>query len=115
MSFGGWVMYITPSTTSGEDSSFSVESAWNTHFISRCFAFADVIWVSGLCRHPLYPPEYISQFCGSRSVRKRRSPVTCARSSAPARQTRTTPGTIPRRRLIGRRPGPAPLRAAAEA
>ena len=57
MSFGGSVTYITPSTTSGVDSSFSVESVWNTHFISRSPALAGVICFSELCRQPFRFPE----------------------------------------------------------
>ena len=50
--FGGRTVYITPSTTSGVASNFSLASAgarvWKTHCSSRFLTLAGVICVSGL-------------------------------------------------------------------
>src|SRR3989442_15996345 len=61
-SFGRWVTYIIPSTTSGVDCHAPSTFPWNTHFCSRFATLPGVICRSGLCRLPEYPPEYVNQF-----------------------------------------------------
>src|SRR6185369_15802026 len=93
-SLGAWVRYITPSTTSGVDSNFSRDRAWNAHCNWRLPTLPGVICVNGLYLWLSVEPEYVSQFCGSLSACKIRSKVTCACNAPTAKITSNTRANI---------------------
>ena len=56
-SLGLWMVYMTPSTTSGVFSCLSSVRVWKTHLSVRSLALAGVICVSALWRWLIVPPE----------------------------------------------------------